>query len=295
MSVQPVALLKSAVSGFLEDEALTRGAAISFYTVTTIAPLLLIVIAIAGLVFGRDAAQGAIVGQLQGLMGRQPAEFMQGILAHGTTTGGGVLSTILGIGTLLVTATGVFGEMQSALNVIWKAKSKAGTLSRLVRARAASLGLVVVLGFLLMVSLVVSAGLSAFGDWLSATLPVGKVVIDVLNQVISFALIAVLFAAIYKVLPDTHLEWRDVVGGSLATSALFAVGKFLIAWYLSTSGVASSYGAAGSLILLLLWIYYSVQIFLLGAEFTKAWSNAHGSKAEAGEPVPAGPPTAARA
>ena len=271
-------LLKATVSGFFDDEALTRGAAISFYTVTTIAPLLLIVVGLAGLFFGREAAQGAIVAQLSGLMGPHTADFFQSILANASDKTSGVLATIAGVATLIVTATGVFGEMQSALNTIWKVETKTTTLSRLVRARAASLGLVVVLGFLLVVSLVVSAGLSALGDYLATTLPIGRFIITALNIGISFLLISLLFGAIYKVLPDRKLEWRDVVMGAVASAFLFSGGKFFIAWYLGRSGVASTYGAAGALILLLLWVYYSVQMLLLGAEFTKAYATAHGSR-----------------
>lgn len=273
-------LLKTTFSGYLEDEALTRGAAISFYTVTTIAPLLLMVVSIAGLFFGREAAQGAIVSQLSGLMGEQTAEFFQSILAQSADTTKSTLSTIIGAVTLLVTATGVFGEMQSALNTIWKVKTEASTLTRLVRARSASLGLVVVLGFLLMVSLVVSAGLQAMGDYLNSQMAIGALLISALNNLVSFLLIACLFGAIFKVLPDRRLEWRDVVIGALASAFLFSVGKWAIALYLATSGVASTYGAAGALILLLLWVFYSVQIFLLGAEFTKAFANAYGSRTE---------------
>jgi len=170
--------------------------------------------------------------------------------------------------------------MQSALNAIWKAKPKGTTMSRLIRARAASLGLVAALGFLLMVSLVVSAGLSAFGDYLNSVLPFGKVILSVVNFIVSLALIAVLFAAIYKVLPDTELAWRDVIVGAIVTAVLFTVGKSLIGWYIGSSAVASSYGAAGALIVLLLWVYYSAQIFLLGAEFTKVYARRHGSKQE---------------
>lgn len=273
-------LLKTTFSSYLEDEALTRGAAISFYTVTTIAPLLLMVVSIAGLFFGREAAQGAIVSQLSGLMGEQTAEFFQSILAQSADTTKSTLSTIIGAVTLLVTATGVFGEMQSALNTIWKVKTEASTLSRLVRARSASLGLVVVLGFLLMVSLVVSAGLQAMGNYLNSQVVIGALLISALNNLVSFLLIASLFGAIFKVLPDRRLEWRDVVIGALASAFLFSVGKWAIALYLATSGVASTYGAAGALILLLLWVFYSVQIFLLGAEFTKAFANAYGSRTE---------------
>ena len=178
----------------------------------------------------------------------------------------------------MVTASGVFGEMQTALNVIWKAKPKGTTVSRLIRARAASLGLVAALGFLLMVSLVVSTILTAFGNYLDSILPFGKVILTVLNVVVSLVLISFLFAAIYKVLPDRSLNWGDVVMGAIVTAVLFTIGKSLISWYIGSSTIASSFGAAGALIVLLLWVYYSAQIFLLGAEFTKVYANTHGSK-----------------
>lgn len=276
-------LAKATFSSFMEDEILTRGAAISFYTVTTFAPLLLLVVAIAGFFFGREASQGAIVAQLSGLMGQETAAFFQSILADASRPGSGAFSTVLGVLALLVTATGVFGEMQSALNTIWRVETKAISLSRLVRARAASLGLVVVLGFLLVVSLVASAVLTALGGYIEARFPLGSVLMPLINMAISFGLVTLLFAAIFKVLPDRDLEWRDVLIGAVAGSFLFSVGKGLIAWYLGSSGIASSYGAAGALILLLLWVFYSVQILLIGAEFTKAWANAHGSRA--GRPV----------
>jgi len=271
-------LLKDTVTAFIEDEALSKGAAIAFYTVTSIAPVLLIVIAIAGLAFGHDAAQIAITAQLSGLMGQQTAEVLQTAVASASGKSSGIWATIIGIIMLIVTASGVFGEMQSALNAIWKAKPKGTTVSRLIRARAASLGLVAALGFLLMVSLVVSAALSAFGDYLNSVLPFGKVILSVVNFIVSLALIAVLFAAIYKVLPDTELTWRDVIVGAIVTAVLFTIGKSLIGWYIGSSAVASSYGAAGALIVLLLWVYYSAQIFLLGAEFTKVYARRHGSK-----------------
>ena len=265
-------MLKETVLAFIEDEALSRGAAIAFYTVTSIAPVLLIVIAIAGLAFGQDAAQNAITAQLGGLMGQQTA------VASAASKSSGIVATIIGIVTLVITASGVFGEMQTALNAIWKAKPKGTTVSRLIRARAASLGLVATLGFLLMVSLVVSTALTAFGNYLDSVLPFGKVILTVLNVVVSLMLISFLFAAIYKVLPDRSLEWGDVVVGAVATAVLFTVGKSLISWYIGSSAVASSYGAAGALMVLLLWVYYSAQIFLLGAEFTKVYANRHGSK-----------------
>src|ERR1700730_2064430 len=273
-------LLKDTILSFIDDEALSRGAAIAFYTVTSIAPVLLIVIAIAGLAFGRDAAQNAIIAQLSGLMGPQTAEVLQSAVASAAGKSSGIVATIVGIITLIATASGVFGEMQSALNAIWKAKPKGTTVSRLIRARATSLGLVAALGFLLMVSLVVSAALTPFGDQLNSILPLGKLFLSLVNLVVSLVLISVLFAAIYKVLPDRHLEWGDVVVGAVVTAVLFTVGKSLIGWYIGSSAVASSYGAAGGLIVLLLWVYYSVQIFLLGAEFTKVFANRHGSKQE---------------
>jgi membrane protein len=275
--------LKQAIGSFIEDDALSRGAAIAFYTVTSIAPLLLIVIAIAGLVFSREAAQGAITGQFSGMMGRQTAEVLEAAVASASDTSAGALATVIGIATLIATASGAFGEMQAALNVIWKAKPEGTTLSRLIRARAASLGLVATLGFLLVVSLAASAALTAFGDHLDRVLPSGKLVLSVVNFLISFGLIATLFAAVYKVLPDRHLEWRDVLLGAGVTALLFVAGKSLIGWYIGSSGIASTYGAAGSLIVLLLWVYYSVQIFLLGAEITKVFANRHGSKTA--EPV----------
>jgi membrane protein len=271
-------MVKDTVLAFIDDEALSHGAAIAFYTVTSIAPVLLIVIAIAGLAFGRDAAQNGITEQLSGLMGRQTAEVLQTAVASAASKSSGVVATIIGIITLIVTASGVFGEMQTALNVIWKAKPEGTTVSRLIRGRAASLGLVAALGFLLMVSLVVSTLLTAFGNYLNSILPFGQVILTVLNVIVSLVLISFLFAAIYKVLPDRDLEWGDVVVGAIVTAVLFTAGKALISWYIGSSAVASSFGAAGALIVLLLWVYYSAQTFLLGAEFTKVYANSHGSK-----------------
>jgi membrane protein len=280
MFSEPWKMLKETVLSFIDDEALSRGAAIAFYTVTSIAPVLLIVVAVAGLAFGRDAAQNAISTQLSGLMGQQTADILQSAVASAASKSSGILATIIGVATLIATASGVFGEMQSALNAIWKAKPQATTVSRLIQARATSLGLVAALGFLLIVSLAVSAGLTAFGNYLDSIVPIGKLILPILNFAVSLALLAVLFAAIYKVLPDRRLQWRDVVIGAVVTAVLFSIGKTLIGWYLGSSAVASSYGAAGGLIVLLLWVYYSVQVFLLGAEFTKIYANRHGSKQE---------------
>jgi membrane protein len=278
---------KAAVLAFLADEALSRGAAIAFYTVTSIAPILLIIVAIAGLVFGRDAAQQAITAQLAGLMGQQTAQMLQDAVTNASDMSSGIVATLIGVATLLATASGTFGEIQAALNTIWKAKPKAGTVSRLIRARAASVGLVATLGFLLVVSLAASAALTALGEKLNAAFPFGELVMSVLNVLISFVLISLLFAAVYKVLPDRPLRWRDVITGAMVTALLFLAGKSLIGWYIGSSAVASTYGAAGALMVLLLWVYYSVQIFLFGAEFTKCFANRHGSKRA--DPVPEKP------
>jgi membrane protein len=272
-------LIKDTVSGFIEHEDLTRGAAIAYYTIFSIAPLLIIVIAIAGLVFGHVAAEGAIVGQLSGLIGKQSAEILQSMIQSANHPAPGILATIIGIGTLLLTATGVFTEIQSALNAIWKAAPSAG-LSELVRARLVSLGLVATLGFLMLTSLVVSAALTALGSYLSDLFPGGNILMSLLSSTISLILISGLFAAIYKILPDKPIAWRDVAVGSVVTAILFTIGKSLIGLYIGSSSVASSYGAAGALLIILLWVYYSAQIFLLGAEYTRAYAETHGSHAE---------------
>jgi len=279
-------LTKETVTSFIADEALSRGASMAFYAVTALAPLMLIILAIVSLVFGEEAALSALTLQFQALMGKASADLLQTAIQSANKQTSGVIATLIGLGALIVTASGVFGEMQSALNAIWKAKPRGTTLSRLIRARAASLGLVASLGFLMIVSLVVSAALTAIGNYVNVIIPFGKLILSTLNAVISFLLIAVLFAAIYKILPDRRLEWRDVIFGAVITSLLFTIGKSLIGWYLGSSTIASAYGAAGALLIILLWVYYSSQIFLLGAEFTKAYANRHGSRRDA--PIPPG-------
>jgi membrane protein len=194
----------------------------------------------------------------------------------------GIWATIIGIATLLLTASGTFAEIQTALNAIWKAAPSAN-LSDLVRARLLSLGLVVTLGFLMLVSLVVRAALAALGSYLDYLVPVGQILGAIAHFVLSLSLISALFAAIYKILPDKPISWRDVGVGAVATALLFVLGKSLIGFYIGSSGVASSYGAAGALLIILLWVYYSAQVFLLGAEFTKAYAAAHGCHASEGE------------
>ncbi|MER9020265.1 YihY/virulence factor BrkB family protein [Mesorhizobium sp. M0898] len=273
-------LLKQSVIGFIDDNALSHGAAIAFYATTSLAPILLIVVAIAGIAFGHEAAQLALSAQIAGLMGPQSAELLRATIENASQKEAGTLASILGLVTLFVAASGVFGEMQLGLNEIWKVKPSGATISRMVRARIASLGLVAALGFLLLVSLVVSAAISALGDVINAYLPFGTIILSAINGIVSFALITLLFAAIYKVLPDRSLQWRDVGIGAAVTGFLFTIGKSLIGWYIGTSAISSSYGAAGALLVVLLWVYYSAEIFLLGAEFTRAFSVRHGSRSD---------------
>ena len=272
-------LIRDCVQAFVDDGAISRGASIAFYAITSLGPVLLVVIAVAGLAFGEDAARGAVSDELQGLMGKASADLVQTAVQSAGASSSGTLASTVGAFTLLLTVSGVFGEMQSALNAIWKAPPRGTAITRLLRARAASLGLVAALGFLMLVSLVISALLSALSNVINAVLPFSAEMLEAMNFVISFALISVMFAAIYKVLPDVKLSWHDVLVGAVMTALLFTVGKFLIGLYLGRSAVASSYGAAGALIVASLWIYYSAQIFLLGAEFIKIYASRRGTPA----------------
>jgi membrane protein len=284
-------LLKSAINGYIADNALSRGAAIAYYTVFSLAPVLVIVIAIAGLVFDADAARGAIVAQMSGLMGEQGAAAIQAMIKGASNRTAGGIATAVGFVTLLITATGVFSEMQAALNDVWKAQPQTDTVTQLVKVRLISLGLVMALGFMLIVSLVVSAALTALGTWLNSLFPGAQLVLRIVSLVISFGLLSVLFAVIYKVLPDTRLAWRDVIVGGVATALLFTIGKYLIGLYIGSSSTATSFGAAGALAVVLLWVYYSSQIFLFGAEFTRAYADIVHGRREGGSPAQPTPPT----
>ena len=261
-------ILQRAAKRFLAHGALSRGAAISFYTVTSFAPILLIVVAVAGLVFGQDAVRGSLVTELGGIFGKQGGELIQTMLSQSSDKTTGVLATIFGAFMLLVTVSGVFGEMQTALNATWEVPTQNLPWDSLIRARAASLGLVAALGFSLIVSLAASAGLSAVGGYLGANSVFAPVLLALVNTVISVGLFAILFSAIFRILPDTAIAWRDVFIGGLITAVLFTTGKSLIGWYLGTTSTSSAYGASGGLILILLWAYYSAQIVLFGAELT---------------------------
>lgn len=249
------------------------GASLAFYTLFAIGPILLIATAVTGAVFGRDAAQGEIIGQLERLIGSEGARAVQSMLAAaGRNTSGGILATVMGTLTLIVGATGAFLELQAALNVIWRVKPKPGfSIKTFFGNRLRSFGLVLGVGFLLLVSLVVSAGLAAFGRWLGGL--DGLVLLwNGVDLVVSLCVFTVMFAALYRFLPDVKLRWRDVWMGAFATALLFSIGKSLIGLYLGQSSMASSYGPAGSVIVLLLWVYYSSQIVLFGAEFTRIWT-----------------------
>lgn len=267
-------LLRDTVTEFFNDNAISRGAALAFYTVFALAPVLLIAIAVAGLAFGRAAAQGAVVRELSGLMGKMSAEALQALLRGAFHhPGSGIMATVIGVITLVVTATGVFAELQSSLNAIWKAEPSGFTTTEIVRVRLLSLGLVGALGFLLVVSLVFSAGLRALGAQVQLISEHFQTVLTVGNVIGSFLLLSLIFAAIYKMLPDRRIAWRDVAVGAVVTALLFTAGKFLISLYIGGSAIATSYGSAGSILVLLLWIYYSAEIFFLGAEFTKVFAH----------------------
>jgi len=270
------ALLKDTAAAWSGDYAPSMGAALSYYTLFSIAPLLLIVIAIAGFVFGAEAARGEIFGQLAGLVGADGAKAVEGLLQAADRPRQGMIATIVGIATLLIGATTVFGELQNALDRIWRApaREKSSGWWNLLRTRLLSFGMILGIAFLLTVSLVLSAALSALGKWWGGV----EVVAHILEVVLSFGLTTVLFALIYKFIPRVHVAWHDVWIGAGVTSILFAVGKLLIGLYLGKASVASSFGAAGSLVVLMLWVYYSAQIFLFGAEFTWVYAHEHGSR-----------------
>ena len=263
-------ILKSAVEGYIAHGALSRGAAMAFYVVTSLAPVLLIVVAVAGIVFGQDAVRGSLVQQLGGLFGQQSGELIQSMLASSSDKKSGATASVLGAVAVLITASGVFSEMQTGLNQAWQVKAPDQPVLLMLRARAASLGLVAALGFLLMVSLAASTALAALGVYLDSLTSFAPLVLAALNTLISLGLFTLLFAAIYKVLPDTPISWREVGIGALITAVLFTIGKSLIGWYLGTTAASSGYGAAGALVLVLLWAYYCTQTFLFGAELTRA-------------------------
>ena len=269
-------LARRAVDAWTDDYAPSMGAALSYYALFSIAPLLLIVIGVAGFFFGEEAARGEIFGQIAGLIGAEGARAVEGLLASARKPESGLLAMLVGTALLITGASTVFGELQNALDRIWRAPAREAAKGwwKLIRVRLLSFGMILGIAFLLMVSLVLSAVVSALGRWWG---------LHVLDLALSFALTTLLFAMIYKVMPRVRIAWRDVWVGAAVTAALFALGKWLIGLYIGKSSVTSAFGAAGSLVVLMLWVYYSAQIFLLGAEFTRVYAEAHGSR------VPAAP------
>lgn len=285
MTFKPVyALLKETVQDWLDDRAPRLAAALAYYTLLSIAPLLVISIAIAGFVVGPEAARGQIAGEIGGVVGGDAAKAVEAVVASARSPEGGVIGTVVGVIVLFFGASGVFVELQSALNTIWEVEPKPGRgLLGEIRDRFLSFTMVLGVAFLLLVSLVLSAGLSAAGRLFAGSLPGGEVVWQVVNFVFSYAMIAGLFALIFKYVPDVEVRFRDVWIGALVTAFLFTIGKLLLGLYLGKASVGSSYGAAGSFIALVVWVYYAAQIVFLGAEFTQVSARRRGAEIKPNE------------
>jgi membrane protein len=274
-------LLRDTFEEWNRDRASTQAAALAYYAIFSIGPLLLIAVSVAGLVFGRRAAEGQIVGEIQGWVGPQIAQVIQGMLQATDRPREGVIGTVIGIVTLLLGAAGLFGQLQGTLNAIWKVKPPSRGLRGMIWNRVLPFLMVVGMGVLLVALLAASAVVAAITSYFSGLLPgaAAGTLPQVADFVISFAVITLVFAAIYRVLPDTTIDWRDVWLGAAFTALLFTIGKVALGIYLGTAGVGSTFGAAGSLVVLLVWIYYSAQIFLFGAEFTQVYACRYGPKA----------------
>jgi membrane protein len=276
-------LLKLAYQGWKEDRASRLAAALAYYTIFSLAPLLVIIIAITGLIWEADVVRTQLLNQIQGLVGVEGANFVADLISGTGSPTEDIVATIIGVITLLFGTLGVFNELHNSLNIIWeveeeKPKGFLQTVKKVIIDRLLSFTMILGIGFLLLVSLVISAGLSATQETIGNAIPVSELILQIVNTVISIGVITVLFALMYKFLPDAEIAWRDVWVGAFITSVFFSLGKTAIGLYLGNSGVASSFGAAGSLVLLLLWIYYSAQILFFGAEFTQVYANKYGSK-----------------
>lgn len=284
-------MLREAASDWLEDEAPQQGAALAFYSLLSLAPLLMIAIAIAALFFGEEAARGELNDQIKDLVGREGAKATETMIENAHRPDSGILATVVGIGTLLFGASGVFLQLQATLNRIWDVPPKeSGGIWNLVWGRFLSFAMVLVIGFLLLASLVLSAVIAGAGEYLSEIFPGLEAWLQTANTLTSFIIVTVLFALIFKVLPDTSIAWRDVWIGAILTSLLFTIGKFLIGIYIGKSSLASGYGAAGSMVVLIVWVYYSAQIMFFGAELAHVYAVRHGSLSRqkaTSEPEPA--------
>jgi len=278
-------LFRAGIAGWNRIPAPRLGAALAFYTMLSIAPLLVICVSIAGLVFGAEAAEGRVAGQIQELVGPTGAQAIRSLLTH-PGKASGVAAGIVGLATLWFGASGVLVELQDSLNLVWGVKSRFAGLRGLVQSRFLSFAMILGIGFLLLVSLLMSAAIAATGKFFGQFLPAPEALLHLASLALSFVVITVLFALLYKVVPDTRIEWQDVWVGAAVTSALFSMGKFLIGYYIGKSGVGSAYGAAASLVVFLVWIYYSAQVFFLGAEFTRVYADRRGSRVA---PLQSGP------
>lgn len=289
-------LIKDAGSKFIDDKAPRLGAALAFYTLLSLSPLLLVVVGVAGAVFGEEAARGELVHQIQGTVGPEGAAAVEQVVARSAGQSGKGLMAAVAFAVLFFGASGVFVELQGALNAIWQVpgRKSGGGIVTLIRERLLSFSLVCVMIFLLLASLVVSAVLSAVNDRVAGWVPGMTALAEVLNFVITLGFLTLLFAAIFQWLPETDLAWSDVWVGAGVTALLFSVGKFLIGLYLGTAAVGSAYGAAGAFVVLLVWVYYSTQILLFGAELTYIYAQRFGSGLNPGEVAPPGKEALAR-
>ncbi len=286
-------LVRDTVTAWVDDYAPSMGAALAYYTVFSVAPLLLIVISVAGLVFGQEASEGEVLEQLQILMGPKAAEAIQELLRSVYQPARGTLATIVGVVVLLIGATTVFAELQNSLDRIWRAPARNSSgIWNLVRARLLSFGMILAIGFMMIVSLIASAALAALASWYQPYFGSYERVAAAFDTVLSFTFLTVSFALIYKIIPRVEIRWRDVWVGALVTAVLFNVGKLLIGLYIGRTAITSTFGAAASVAVLLVWVYYAAQIFLLGAEFTRVYAHTYGSLK--GRPLqhddPANPP-----
>jgi membrane protein len=262
-------MLSQTFCAWNEHEAPRLGAALAFYTILSLAPLVILVTAIVALIFGHSIAQNQLLSQVESMIGHQGSEAVKGMVEQAQKPASGTFASSIGVITLLFGASGVFGELRSALNKIWDVKPESeGGVWRIVKQRLFSFGMVLAVGFLLLVSLVISAALAALGKFYGEFLPMPEFVLSAINLMVSLAAIAVLFALIFRYVPATKIAWRDVSIGATLTALLFTIGKFLIGLYLGEAAVGSAYGAAGSLVVVIVWVYYSAMIFLFGAEFT---------------------------
>ncbi|HLM73241.1 MAG TPA: YihY/virulence factor BrkB family protein [Polyangiaceae bacterium] len=277
-------LTRDTFNDWIDDNVPRLGAALAYYTLFSLAPMLVVAIGVAGLVFGEEAARGEMFGQLQALLGAEGAKLVESLLQSVSKPSHGIIATVIGLVTFMLGATTAFVELQSSLNTVWEVQPKPGRgVKGLLHDRILSFGMLLGIGFLLLTSLVVSAGLSAFSTFMGDRVPGFYYFAQLLNLVLSLAVQTVLFAMMYKLLPDVKVAWRDVWVGSFVTSVLFTLGKFLLGFYIGSSSVTSGYGAAGSVAVLLLWVYYSTQILLLGAEFTQIWAERFGGHIEPNE------------